>query len=97
MTPFETSKLENRDKVYDNLYTAVEIEDMKPKFKVGDRVRITSSKNRFEKGNTENWTREIFVISKVRLTNPIVYHIKDLNGEGILGSFYESEFQHCKF
>lgn len=97
MTPFEASQLENRDKVYENLYNNLSTSENKPKFKVGDRVRITRSKNRFEKGNTENWTREIFIISKVRNTNPVVYHIKDLNNEGILGSFYENELQHSKF
>lgn len=98
MSPFDATKLENRDEVYKNLYSDLNTDNsQKPKFKVGDRVRITRKKNRFEKGSTENWTREIFVITKVRKTNPIVYHIEDLNGEGILGSFYESELQHSKF
>lgn len=97
MSPFEASKLENRDEVYNNLYKEDEQSETKPKFKVGDRVRITRKKNRFEKGSTENWTREIFVITKIRNTKPVVYHIEDLNGEGILGSFYESELQKTKF
>ena len=36
-----------------------------PKFKVGDRVRITKYKNIFSKGYTENWSRKIFVIDSV--------------------------------
>ena len=62
-----------------------------PKFKVNDRVRITKYKNIFSKGYTENWSREIFIIDSVLKTNPWTYKIKDLNGEKIIGSFYEKE------
>jgi hypothetical protein len=56
--------------------------------KSGDRVRIYRWKSHFEKGRAENWTREIFVVSKVKKTNPITYELNDLNGEPILGGFY---------
>ena len=46
-----------------------------PKFKVGDRVRITNHKNVFSKGYTENWSREIFVIDSVLKTNPCLLKI----------------------
>ena len=62
-----------------------------PKFKVHERVRITKYKNIFSKGYTENWSREIFIIDSVLKTNPWTYKIKDLNGEKIIGSFYEKE------
>ena len=39
-----------------------------PKFKVGDRVKITKYKNIFSKGYSENWSREI-VIDSVLKTN----------------------------
>ena len=61
------------------------------KFKVNDRVRITKYKNIFSKGYTENWSREIFIIDSVLKTNPWTYKLKDLNGEKIIGSFYEKE------
>ena len=61
------------------------------KFKVNDRVRITKYKNIFSKGYTENWSREIFIIDSVLKTNPWTYKIKDLNGEKIIGNFYERE------
>ena len=41
-----------------------------PKFKAGERVRITRYKDLFSKGCTENWSREIFVIDSVLKTNP---------------------------
>ena len=59
------------------------------KFNVNDRVRITKCKNIFSKGYTENWSREIFIIVSVLKTNPWSYKINNLNGEKIIGSFYE--------
>ena len=66
------------------------------KFNVNDRVRITKYKNVFSKGYTENWSREIFIINSVLKTNPWTYKIKDLNGEKIIGSFYEKELLRSK-
>ena len=40
----------------------------KPKFKVGDHVRISKYKNIFAKGYTANWSEEVFVVSKIKNT-----------------------------
>lgn len=64
-----------------------------PKFKVGQFVRIVRKKNTFEKYYSTNFTEEIFVITEVRLTSPITYRIKGLDGEKIGGAFYEEELQ----
>ena len=48
-----------------------------------------SKKNIFAKGNTPNWSEEIFVVKKIKNTMPWTYLISDLNGEEIVGSFYE--------
>ena len=64
-----------------------------PKFKVGDRVRISKYKNIFAKGYTQNWSEEVFVVSKIKNTVPWTYVVSDLNGEEITGSFYEKELQ----
>jgi len=69
----------------------------RPKFNVGDRVRIYSYKSKFDKGYKSNWTREIFVISDTNQTTPITYKFKDLNGKDIIGSFYTQELQLTKF
>ena len=61
----------------------------KPKFKAGDRVRISKYKNIFAKGYTQNWSEEVFVVSKIKNTVPWTYVISDLNGEPITGTFYE--------
>ena len=64
-----------------------------PKFKVGDHVRISKYKNIFAKGYTQNWSEEVFVVSKIKNTVPWTYVVSDLNGEEITGSFYEKELQ----
>ena len=62
-----------------------------PKFKVGDNVRISKYKNIFAKGYTPNWSEEMFIVNKIKNTVPWTYSISDLNGEEIIGSFYEKE------
>ena len=62
-----------------------------PKFKVDDHVTISKYKNIFAKGYAPNCSEEIFVIRKIKSTIPWTYVISDLNGEEIVGSFYEKE------
>ena len=81
--------------VKDNTYIGFkkEVNDKNPKFKVGDRVRISKYKNSFAKGYMPNWSEEIFIIKKVKNTVPWTYVLNDLNGEDIIGTFYENELQ----
>ena len=60
------------------------------KFKVGDNIKTWKYKNN-TKGYTQNFSEEVFVISKIKDTIPWTYVISDLNGEPITGSFYEKE------
>ena len=70
--------------MYFNLYGDMQQLSSKPKFKVGDKVRISKYKRKvFDKGYTPNWTEEIFLIDKIQSTNPITYRLKDLNNEAI--------------
>ena len=97
MTPTEASKKKNQVIVYFNLYGDMEQVSSKPKFKVGDRVRISKYKRKtFDKGYTPNWTEEIFTVDKIQYSNPITYKLKDLNNEEIQGSFYEPELLKAK-
>ena len=73
--------------------TDKETNDKDPKFKVGDRVRISKYKNTFAECYTPNWPEEVFVIKKVKNTVSWTYVINDLNGEEIMGTFYEKELQ----
>ncbi|KAL9973401.1 hypothetical protein ACROYT_G019857 [Oculina patagonica] len=88
MTPTEASKEKNQGIVYLNLYGDMEPLSAKPKFKVGDKVRISKYKRKvFDKGYTPNWSEEIFIVDKIQYTNPITYKLKDLNNEEIQGLF----------
>ena len=64
-TYYTTIKMKPAD-VKDNTYinSDKEINNKDPKFKVGDRVRISKYKNIFAKGYMPNWSEEVFVIKK---------------------------------
>ena len=70
-----------------------EVNDKDPKFKVGDHVRISKYKNIFAKGYMSDLSEEVFIVSKIKNTVPWTYVINDLNGEEIIGTFYEKELQ----
>ena len=38
-----------------------------------------------------NWSEEAFIISKIKNTVPWTYITNDLNGEEIIGTFYEKK------
>ena len=75
------------------LHFEKKVNDRDSKFKVGDHVRISKYTNIFAKGCTPNWSKEVFVISKLKKTVPWTYVINDLEGEKIIGTFYEKEMQ----
>ena len=56
-------------------------------------LEFQNIKNIFAEGYTPNWSAEVFVINKFKNTVPWTYAISDLNGEKIIGSFYEKELQ----
>ena len=92
-TKHTTIKMKRKD-VGDNKRVYIDEHNEKDRrFKVGDRVRISKFKNIFAKGYTPNWSREIFIVHKINDTVPYTYNIKDLNGEEIIGSFYDRELQ----
>ena len=95
MPPTKASLKENEVVVLDRLCKgdSGSLNLKKPKFKVGDTVRISRVKGLFEKGYLPNWSEQIYKISEVRLTSPVTYIIKDLKGDVIKGSFYEQELQ----
>lgn len=60
---------------------------------VGDYVRISRTKMRFEKGYEANFSRELFIVTHVLRPSQPLYRIKDLNGEPIKGTFYQDQLQ----
>lgn len=96
MKPSEVNK--SNEQQLRNLYANKDtLVIRKPKFQVGDRVRITIKKDVFANKYRRNWTREIFTVTNVLRTEPVTYRISDGEGEEILGSFYELELQKSKF
>lgn len=67
--------------------------DVQPKFKIGDRVRVSRIKGLFEKGYLPNWSEALYVVHEVRPTDPVTYVLKDLNDEIVVGGFYTEELQ----
>ena len=63
----------------------------RPRYLVGDFVRIRKQIQVFDKGYTQNFSDEVFRIKSLETTNPPTYSLVDANEEVILGKFYESE------
>ena len=65
----------------------------KPKFFVGDLVRILKKEETFGKGYKQSFTDEIFEISSIPTLNPPTYSLIDTDKEIIQGKFYQPELQ----
>ena len=68
----------------------------KPKFHVGDEVRISKVKRTFEKGATPHFSHKIFKVTEVLKTSPVTYKLSDFKDEPIIGSFYEQQLLKTK-
>lgn len=90
--PSKVTKVNEADiwiKQYSNL-----VKGKNPKFKIGDRVKISVNKRIFTKGYLQRWTDEDFFVANIDMKyNPVIYTLVDINGEEIKGSFYEYELQ----
>ena len=87
MTPIKSSKIKNHEMITHHKVLH------KPKFKVGDKVRISRIKGIFEKGYLPNWSEAVYVIHEVKKTSPVTSTSKDTAGEMLEGGFYENELQ----
>jgi hypothetical protein len=68
------------------------IRSAKPKFRVGQHVRISKGKTTFAKRSEQNYTSEIFRVVKVITRTPRpVYEVEDLMGAPIDSQFYAEE------
>ena len=57
-----------------------------PNLKLMILSEYQNTKNIFAKGYTQNWSGEVFIISKIENTIPWTYVISDLNGKPIAGT-----------
>ena len=96
MIPTEASKDINRGNIYFNIIRKQNKSRTSIKYNKDDKVRISKYRRHFEKGYTPNWTEEIFTIDKINMKNPVIYHVRDLNNEKTLGSFYTRDLSPAK-
>lgn len=62
------------------------------KFKVGDAVRLTFNRSKFDRKYQEHWTEEVFtVISRTNIQDIAQYRVKDWSNDPVRGTFYASE------
>ena len=72
----------------------LDIPESKPKFKIGDRVRVSTSKMTFEKGYGANYSEKMFEIVEVRISNEHnLYRIVDLAKKEEPGGFMNKNYQ----
>uniref|UniRef100_A0A914DY97 Integrase catalytic domain-containing protein n=1 Tax=Acrobeloides nanus TaxID=290746 RepID=A0A914DY97_9BILA len=82
---------ENAEALRARLYDSAHHEQRKPRFKVGDWVRIAARKRLFNK-TPHTFTDELFVVSRaLEKRMPIVYKLEDFENEPLLGYFYEPD------
>ena len=73
------------------LYSKPLREFRKPKFKVGDRVRISKYDIHFRKGYKPQFTKDVFEIVAISSTKPPTYTIKGEQDETSRDKFYQKE------
>ena len=83
---------ENRDAVYKRLFPYRKL-TVVCRLQLGDKVRKVIEKDqKFDKGYTQNWSSELFIIDKVRQSNGVCfYKIKSLDNIEIPGIFYYNQ------
>ena len=96
MKPKNVNKL-NEKHIKNTVYN-YDITNKKPKFKIGDLVRISLKRRAlFDKptGNIK-WSEQLYKIYKINKSNVITHQLKDMNDEIIEGQFYTKERQLTK-
>ena len=87
MPPRQVSD-DNADQVFKHLFPDIHLES-KPRLRTGDIVRILKEKTIFEKGYTQSWTDECYVIKSVHQTSGrIWYKLKTTSGTILPGIKY---------
>ena len=95
MAPNKVSKA-NEAQIWSRMYGGKMLFNQNFRFKVGDQVRISTSKMIFKKSYEGLWSEEIFLVNERLPRNPPVYRLIDLNNVPIQGTFYGKELQKVK-
>lgn len=92
MAPEEVN-LKNQKQVWEKLYGGGYPSSKKFKLSIGDQVRVSRIKGKFEQGYLQNWSDEVFVVIQRIARSPPVYKLRDADGENVQGVFYFEELQ----
>jgi hypothetical protein len=98
MKPIDAIKEENIKTVLERNMKAkaINLKPDKNDIQVGDKVRLSTSKNKIEKSPL-NWTEELFTVVKVSKPrnelNPIRYKVEDNSGTIVKATFFRTELQ----
>ena len=65
----------------------------KPKFYIGEFVRVVKKDKAFRKSYMQSFTDEVFEITGIPILNPPTYTLADADKEPIQGKFYQPELQ----
>jgi len=65
----------------------------KPKFKIGDLIRVAIKRKGFEKKSGLTFSDEVFSINKIFDTYPVTYQLCDKTGSIIIGAYYDKEIR----
>ena len=91
----------NEQEIYEKIYLPTQLfnerKQIKYKYSVGDYVHLSIARRTFHKGYKDNYTQEIFVISRRIRSDPPRYKVKDLMDEEIEGTCYEAELQPAEY
>jgi len=86
MKPADVNK-KNENDLLNSVYK-YDINNSEPKFEINDRVRLSTIVDVYRNKLKTNWSKEIFTIEKVFISNVVYYIIYDIEG-----TFYEEELQ----
>ena len=94
LTPMQAERPENFEKVRlinEQKYSSIK-RSKHIKYKVNDLVRISKLPDRFRRSYQQQNMTEIFRISEIKQALPkVLYKLKSLTNENIIGNFYQSE------
>lgn len=102
MSPAEAEKPENFRKVlsaveqyYKQVKKDASLQNQKPKFKIGDHVRISAYNMKFDKGYYQQFKPYVYEVSEILTHLPVtMYKIKHRNSDKKeVGTWYENELQ----
>lgn len=94
MAPISVNKKTESEAWFNSYRSLVEAEPPKAKLLLGSLVRIAKNKIIFSKAYDQSFSKEIFKVSKIRHTKPVItYKLVDSNNEEIASHFYFEELQ----